>query len=249
MKDIVVQPGHFLWDDSSPDIRLIYGMNARNSLRMLDERSVHLVVASPPHWVSGKQPYVLGSEPDVGAYVENLTEILREVPRVLRRDGFLVLHLVDTHRDAKQKDIAGVPWRVALALQDEGWMVRDVLTAGRPQECIFVLALSGRPNFGKNVVIEVEMGSPLWTEPLVKRLIKAGTAAHTKDARHVVLDPFSGVGMTGAVAVGLDRDYIGLDLSEKQLQMAVARVTGWGSTATDEPVAAGSILDIFGEDA
>lgn len=247
MKDLAVRPSNFLWEDSPPDIRLIYGMNARNSIRMLDKRSVHLVVTSPPRWVSGRRPGILGSEPEPDAYVEDLTEILREIPRVLHQDGFLVLHLVDTYRDSKQKDLAGIPWRVALALQHERWLIRNVLTVGRPQECIFVLALSGRTDFGENEEFGPEMNDPLWLVPLVRRLIKAGTATHTKDARQVVLDPFSGVGMTGEVAVGLDRNYIGLDLDERQLQAAAARVAGWGAMAADEPVAAGSILDIFGE--
>jgi SAM-dependent methyltransferase len=42
--------------------------------------------------------------------------------------------------------------------------------------------------------------------------------------RCVVLDPFSGSATTGAVALRLGRDYIGIDLSKKYLPLAVARL-------------------------
>ena len=79
----------------------------------------------------------LGLEPTPGMFVEHLVEVLREVRRVLRRDGTLWLNLGDSfmtdnrrHRLAagagvKPKDLVGVPWRVALALQADGWFLRS----------------------------------------------------------------------------------------------------------------------------
>ena len=42
----------------------------------------------------------------------------------------------------------------------------------------------------------------------------------------VVLDPFSGSGTTGLVAVGLGRDFIGIDLNDDYLEMARKRIEG-----------------------
>jgi len=47
----------------------------------------------------------------------------------------------------------------------------------------------------------------------------------------VVLDPFSGSGTTGAVALRLGRDYIGIDLCLDYLQMAEKRINGAVSEA------------------
>ena len=83
----------------------------------------------------------LGQEPDPQAYVDHLVQVFREVRRVLRKDGTLWLNLGDTywgkgpkrqeHRGnlraagLKNKDLAGIPWRVALALQADGWILRS----------------------------------------------------------------------------------------------------------------------------
>ncbi len=45
--------------------------------------------------------------------------------------------------------------------------------------------------------------------------------------RSVVLDPFSGSGTTGMVALQLGRNYIGLDLNSDYLELAEKRVGGW----------------------
>lgn len=96
----------------------------------------------------------LGNEPTLQEYVEHLVEVFREVRRVLRDDGTLWLNIGDSFshggcgaRDpekwpkqsrndhmpvhgkrltgVKPKDLLGVPWRVAFALQDDGWWLRS----------------------------------------------------------------------------------------------------------------------------
>ncbi len=96
----------------------------------------------------------LGQEEEVTHYVGHLVEVMREVRRVLRPDGVLWLNLGDTYtsgsrdkhyedqKSAGRKggrpqgpqsgDLIGVPWRVALALQADGWVLRtDVVWAKR----------------------------------------------------------------------------------------------------------------------
>lgn len=60
-----------------------------------------------------------------------------------------------------------------------------------------------------------------WPGDLVEIMIKAGSRE-----RDVVLDPFSGSATTGAVALRLGRDYIGIDLQETYLPLACARLRG-----------------------
>lgn len=68
-----------------------------------------------------------------------------------------------------------------------------------------------------------------------------------KPSRSVVLDPFSGSGTTGMVALKLGRDYIGCDLNPAYLEMAKARVVGGRPPEEPPPVEDGSVLDLFGE--
>ena len=72
----------------------------------------------------------LGLEPTVDLYVAHIVEIFREVWRVLRKDGTCWINLGDSYtgrRDGnlKPKDLVGMPWRIAFALQDDGWWLRS----------------------------------------------------------------------------------------------------------------------------
>ncbi len=104
----------------------------------------------------------LGLEPTPELYVAHLVEIFREVRRVLRDDGTLWLNLgdsyagshgtggnpgdkqytqpgsrsvrtrPDTPSDLKPKDLVGIPWRVAFALQADGWWLRSDIIWAKP---------------------------------------------------------------------------------------------------------------------
>jgi site-specific DNA-methyltransferase (cytosine-N4-specific) len=64
----------------------------------------------------------LGMEDSPGEYVDKLVDIFKEIRPVLRDDGTVWLNLGDTYRD---KSLLGMPWRVAHALQDDGWLIRN----------------------------------------------------------------------------------------------------------------------------
>jgi DNA modification methylase len=104
----------------------------------LREETVQCVVTSPPYfqlrdYQCGVRQIGLEATPE--AYVADLVEVFREVRRVLRPDGVLWLVLGDSYWGAssrhpvlKPKDLIGIPWRVALALQADGWYLRaDVI--------------------------------------------------------------------------------------------------------------------------
>lgn len=106
------------------------------------------------------KPKEIGSEPTLQEWVDTMVQVFREVRRVLRPDGTLWLNLGDAYAgggrgggavDAKQKtnvgsllppirltdglkakDLMGQPWRVAFALQADGWWLRqEVIWAKR----------------------------------------------------------------------------------------------------------------------
>ena len=96
----------------------------------------------------------LGLEPTLDLYIQHMVEVFHEVRRVLRKDGTLWLNLGDAYYSSpgngrgphtgnldggvphvsgklgmavglKPKDLIGLPWRVAFALQADGWWLRS----------------------------------------------------------------------------------------------------------------------------
>jgi site-specific DNA-methyltransferase (adenine-specific) len=85
---------------------------------------VDCVVTSPPYWrqrdYRGRRGQA-GQEPTPGQYIERLTAIFRECRRVLKPTGTLWLVVGDKYDEGRQ---LGLPWRLTLALIDDGWMLR-----------------------------------------------------------------------------------------------------------------------------
>lgn len=110
----------------------LYQGDCLETLRWLPSESVNCGVTSPPYWglrdygVSGQ----LGQESTPEEYIGKLVEIFREFRRVLRDDGTLWLNLGDSY--GKGKQLVGIPWRVALALQADGWYLRQDIIWHKP---------------------------------------------------------------------------------------------------------------------
>lgn len=143
----------------------------------------------------------LGLEPTPDEYVANMVGVFREVRRVLRDDGTLWLNLGDSYAAAnvsgpqgatgdrasrtftarttpkmgvglKPKDLVGIPWRVAFALQADGWYLRSDIIWAKPNpmpesvtdrptkshEYLFLLAKSERYYFDADAVREPDSG-------------------------------------------------------------------------------------------
>lgn len=133
--------------------------DVREQLRLIPDEYVHCVVTSPPYW--GLRDYgaegQIGLEATPEEYVQNMVEVFREIRRVLRKDGSVWLNLGDSyaanrsyqvtdnkHIDVgnngsmsvppglKPKDLVGIPWRVAFALQADGWWLRSDIIWSKP---------------------------------------------------------------------------------------------------------------------
>jgi DNA modification methylase len=88
-------------------------------------------MTSPPYF--GLRDYQeddqIGLEDSLSEYIDELVTVFDEIRRVLRPDGSFWLNLGDSYQD-KQKML--VPHRVAIALQDAGWIVRNDVTWVKP---------------------------------------------------------------------------------------------------------------------
>jgi site-specific DNA-methyltransferase (cytosine-N4-specific) len=134
--------------------------DALTVLRRLPSGSVRCVVTSPPYW--GLRDYgieeQIGLEGTMPQFLHRLVAIFAEVKRVLTDDGTLWLNIgdgytsgnrgyrapdkknparamdvrPDTPDGLKPKDLIGIPWRLAFALQDDGWYLRSDIVWNKP---------------------------------------------------------------------------------------------------------------------
>jgi len=84
----------------------------------------------------------LGHEPSPQLFVKHLVDIFREVRRVLRKDGTLWVVIGDTYSFSKYpdlcikpRDLVGIPWRFAFAMQSDGWWLRQDIIWHKP-DCL-----------------------------------------------------------------------------------------------------------------
>jgi DNA modification methylase len=98
----------------------------------MEAGSINCCVTSPPYF--GLRDYgndeQIGLEETPEAFVETMVNVFREVKRVLADDGTLWLNLGDSY--GKEKQLIGIPWRVALALQADGWYLRQDIIWSKP---------------------------------------------------------------------------------------------------------------------
>lgn len=145
----------------TPDVQLHHG-DALEVARTLPDGLARTIVTSPPYFGLrdyGEEGQ-LGAEESVGEYIARMVNLFRELRRVLADDGTLWLNLGDTyssnpswgrgtstlegrsqdaipHPDRRKmslsaKNLLGVPWRVAFALQDDGWILRSDIIWHKP---------------------------------------------------------------------------------------------------------------------
>jgi len=138
---------------------VILGDSRRELVKFADQ-TFQMCVTSPPYW--GLRDYdiegQIGAENTVDKYIADLVAIFREVKRTLKNDGTLWLNIGDSYtsgnrtwRDTdkknqgramsyrpptpqglKPKDLIGVPWKLAFALQEDGWYLRSDIIWNKP---------------------------------------------------------------------------------------------------------------------
>jgi site-specific DNA-methyltransferase (adenine-specific) len=112
------------------DSRIICG-DSRNALAALPDGSMNTIVTSPPYFQ--QRDYddrrQVGLEESPCQYVQTLVQIFAQCHRVLRDDGTLWLNLGDKFQNGR---LLGIPWRVALALEEAGWILRSDIIWHKP---------------------------------------------------------------------------------------------------------------------
>jgi len=172
---------------------------ATEILYQLPERFIRTCVTSPPYY--GLRTYTdsdkeIGREDSVGAYVQSIRNTLRSVRRVLTDDGTIWLVMGDVY---KNKCLQGVPWRVAFALIDDGWVLRNDVIWHKPNcvpesvtdrltrshEYIFFFAKSRRYFFDQDAIREPLAESSIGRrERYLRAIAKYGTPERD-DSKHL----------------------------------------------------------------
>jgi DNA modification methylase len=202
-----------------PSTRIILG-DCIEGLRSLPDASVHCCVTSPPYW--GLRDYghdgQIGLESTPEAYVARMVEVFREVRRVLREDGTVWLNLGDSYAGGgkggggsfegerpgwtahgrmdghglKPKDLVGIPWRVAFAMQADGWWLRQDIIWAKPNpmpesvrdrctkshEYLFLLAKGQRYYYDAEAVKEAGATGPWDAMPPIGGVKHASNEFH-----------------------------------------------------------------------
>lgn len=256
--------------------------DAHRILAALPAGIAQTVVTSPPYWslrdygIAGQ----LGLEHSVHEFVDALAELFDEVRRVLVPDGTLWLNIGDSYTSGnrgwrapdrknvaramgtrpptpeglKPKDLIGVPWRLAFALQERGWYLRSDLVWNKPNaqpesvgdrptrshEYLFLLSRSERYRYDVDAV-RGPNGRRLrsvWDLNTQARRESAGHFATYPEALaercillgsgegDLVLDPFMGSGTTAVASARLGRRFLGCELNPEYVAMAERRLRG-----------------------
>jgi DNA modification methylase len=113
--------------------RIEFG-DCRETMRKWKEQGIkaQTCVTSPPYY--GLRDYghdgQIGLEETPEEYIAAMVEVFRCVWDVLKDDGTLWLNIGDSYGSGKQ--LLGIPWKLAFALQSNGWVLRQDIIWHKP---------------------------------------------------------------------------------------------------------------------
>jgi site-specific DNA-methyltransferase (adenine-specific) len=261
-----------------PDSLVLEG-DVCDVLPRLPDACAQCIVTSPPYW--GLRDYgfpgQIGLEPTLAAYLHKITSIFAAARRVLKPDGILWLNIGDGYTSGnrgwrapdkknpnramsvrpdnppglKDKDLLGVPWRLAFALQADGWYLRSDIIWHKPNampesvkdrptrahEYLFMFTQQDNYTYFPGEILELAENGGARNRRTVWSINTAPTngnhiAAFPEELVEpcilgstrpgdFVLDPFFGCGTVGLVSQRLRRRFIGIELNPEYVEQAV----------------------------
>ncbi len=105
--------------------------SAAQGLQGMASGFADVIVTSPPYF--GQRDYShreqIGGESTAEEYIGNLRAVFRECLRVLSPRGTLWVNLGDKYYEGR---LLGMPWKVAFAIQEDGWILRSDIIWHKP---------------------------------------------------------------------------------------------------------------------
>ncbi len=254
--------------------------DAGRALRILPAGSIQTVVTSPPYWSlrDYEVENQIGRDDALQDYIRCIVDTFEGLRRVLRDDGTVWLNVGDSYTSGnrryrapdkknrlramsvrprtpeglKPKDLIGVPWRLAFALQEAGWWLRGEVIWHKPNahpesvrdrptkahETVFLLSKSKDYYYDLEAVrgprdrrlrtvwdIPTEPNGNGGDHPAIMPLALASRCvAITSQQDSVVLDPYAGSGTTLVAAQNLGRKWVGVELKPAYVDMIEQRL-------------------------
>jgi site-specific DNA-methyltransferase (cytosine-N4-specific) len=239
---------------------------------------VRTVITSPPYWSLRDYgiPGQIGLEDNPDDYIDALVGVFSEIYRILANDGSLWLNIGDSYTSGgrtwrapdkknsvramttrpptplglKPKELVGIPWRLAFALQASGWYLRSDVIWRKPNtmpesvkdrptrshEYLFLLTKSEHYFYDNKSVMEVTNTNmrSVWdinTFPFPEAHFATFPPSLVERCLllsslpgDIVCDPFLGSGTVGMVAAQYGRAFLGVELNPQYVEIARRRI-------------------------
>lgn len=257
---------------------MVFQGDAEVLLKQFPSNFFRCCITSPPYW--GLRDYgtegQIGAEEEPSDYICHLVAVFEQVYRVLTEDGTLWLNIGDSYTSGnrgyrasdkknpvramsyraktpdglKPKDLIGIPWRLAFALQKADWYLRSDIIWEKPNcmpesvkdrptrahEYVFLFSKSLKYYYDYESVREPggRNRRTIWSIPtdpfpgahfatFPQKLVEPCILAGSQPDDWV-LDPFFGSGTVGVVCEQQHRNYVGIELNPEYVNIAVERV-------------------------
>jgi site-specific DNA-methyltransferase (adenine-specific) len=257
---------------------MVFQGDAEVLLKQFPSNFFRCCITSPPYW--GLRDYgtegQIGAEEEPSDYICHLVAVFEQVYRVLTEDGTLWLNIGDSYTSGnrgyrapdkknpvramsyraktpdglKPKDLIGIPWRLAFALQKADWYLRSDIIWEKPNcmpesvkdrptrahEYVFLFSKSLKYYYDYESVREPSGRNrrTIWSIPtdpfpgahfatFPQKLVEPCILAGSQPDDWV-LDPFFGSGTVGVVCEQQHRNYVGIELNPEYVNIAVERV-------------------------
>lgn len=117
--------------ETAPIVDSIICDDVLSALSAMSTGIIDGIVTSPPYYGQRdySHPRQIGNEATSEIYIERLLLVFKECRRVLKDQGTLWLNVGDKYEDGR---LLGVPWRLALTLQQNGWILRSDIIWWKP---------------------------------------------------------------------------------------------------------------------
>ena len=153
--------------------------------------------------------------------------------------------------DIQRKSIIGIPWRIAIEMLNQKWILRtpiiwhrsDALPESvkdRPRrsfEYVFMFAKDRKYFFNRDPLVKKEYDEDVWTIKARPKHPKINTAPYPDElvfrcieigcpSNGIILDPFVGSGTTMRVALQCGMDAIGFELNKNFCEFITKEING-----------------------
>jgi DNA modification methylase len=203
--------------------------------------SIDLCFTSPSPYAYTHQSIGIGSEHEINDYILNLVLLFDKVKNALKDNGNLFVNLVDPF-STNLGGLLFIPERIAMTMLSKGWICKGkivwnrlhtrVITETKPRfkvdwEYVYWFAKNKNSYFDScngeygNTSIFQHMTENGFPKDFLKMMIRTSSPIDG-----LVLDPLCSSAITGVVALGLNRKFIGIEILQEKFNAAKTNLAG-----------------------